>query len=65
MQTDNGAKSSSLLIASRLMIEIGKMTMETAKSLNPVLTMRLFPVRVRGFQKNSVDKEKMSMIMID
>lgn len=42
------------------MIEIGKMTMETAKSLNPVLTIRLFPVRVRGWQKNSVDKEKVN-----
>ena len=44
LQTDNGATSSSLLIASKLMIDMGITKIVTNKSVNPILTIRLFPV---------------------
>lgn len=43
LQTDKDESSSFLFIASKLTIEIGMTTMDTIKSLNPMLTMKLFP----------------------
>lgn len=66
LQTDNGVNSSSLFIASKLTIEMGITTMETAKSLNPILTMRLFPAWINEiFFKNDWSKicDKDSFIM--
>lgn len=46
LQTDNGAMSSSLFIASKLTIDMGITTIVTTKSWSPILTIRLFPKKV-------------------
>lgn len=45
-QTAIGASSSSLLIASKLTIDIGMTIMVTTKSVNPIFTIRLFPAHL-------------------
>lgn len=62
LQTDNGGKSPSLFMASKLTIEMGITTIVTAKSLNPILTMRLFPVFVWMIK---IRMKKESMIIYD
>lgn len=64
LQTESGASSSSLLIASKLTIDMGMTIMVTTKSVNPIFTIRLFPawcVRVMHgkFYDNERKKKKM------
>lgn len=64
MQTDNGGSSSSLFMASKLTIEMGITTIVTAKSLNPILTMRLFPVFVWMIKTWNI-YDYLSIFMVD
>jgi hypothetical protein len=55
LQTDKDASSSSLLRASKLTIEIGMTIIETMISLNPIPTMKLFPIIFINFMWYGMD----------